>query len=68
MKASKRYKKMEHIQDLERFHRGISYQSLGDRQNLRQSETRNATNFRREDLGFSDRDTRGYDKQHGGKY
>ncbi|MBV2169169.1 MAG: hypothetical protein KUL82_10730 [Bdellovibrio sp.] len=67
MKTHKR-KTEGHIQDADRTHPNPSYQSKKDRQNMRQSEDRNATNFKREDLGFSHRDTRGYDKQHKEKY
>jgi hypothetical protein len=57
-----------HIADFDRDHRKPSYQSKGDRQNLRQDGSRSTHNFKREDLGFINRDTRGYDKHHGGKY
>lgn len=57
-----------HIHDTDRAHKERSYQTTRDRQNLRQTSTTNTHNFKREDLGFTNRDTRGYDKQHKGKY
>lgn len=57
-----------HIYDTDQAHKERSYQTDRDRQNLRQSKTANTHNFKREDLGFTNRDTRGYDKQHKGKY
>lgn len=59
-------KQKGHIKDTEQAHKNPSYQSK--RQNLRQSSDQDHTTFKREDLGFTNRDTRGYDKQHKGKY
>ncbi|MDG0817028.1 hypothetical protein [Bdellovibrio svalbardensis] len=59
-------KSTQHIRDTEAKHKQPSYQSF--RQGLRQSEDKDNENFKREDLGFGGRDTRGYDKQHKGKY
>ncbi len=56
----------KHIRDTDQAHKNPSYQTK--RQNLRQSEVQDRTNFRREDLGFTNRDTRGYDKQHKKNY
>lgn len=56
----------KHIKDSERDHPNPSYQTK--RQNLRQDNTRDRESFRREDLGFTNRDTRGYDYQHKNKY
>ena len=56
----------KHIKDTETEHKNPSYQTK--RQNLRQSEEKDRESFRREDLGFTKRDTRGYDKQHKNKY
>lgn len=68
MKTHKRSTLKGHTLDTEREHRHDSYQSTGRRQNLRQDEKRNTHNFKREELGFTNRDTRGYDKFHKGKY
>ncbi len=57
-----------HIIDTERAHQNPSYQTSGDRQNMRQSRRSNTHNYRREDLGYLNRDRRGYDKQHKGNY
>lgn len=58
----------KHINDTERAKKHDSYQTTGSRQNMRQSGSKNTHNFKREDLGFTNRDTRGYDKQHKGNY
>ncbi|UOF01318.1 hypothetical protein [Bdellovibrio reynosensis] len=57
-----------HIKDTERDKKSDSYQSTGERQNMRQTPEKNNHNYKREDLGFTNRDTRGYDKQHKGNY
>lgn len=64
MKRNK--KEHQHIKDTERDHKNPSYQTK--RQNLRQGPEQDRTSFKREELGFTNRDTRGYDKQHKGKY
>ncbi|MGZ3773601.1 MAG: hypothetical protein ACXVCY_16720 [Pseudobdellovibrionaceae bacterium] len=68
MKIHKKSTYKGHILDTEREHTHDSYQSVPRRQNLRQDDKRNTHNFKREDLGFTHRDTRGYDKTHKGKY
>ena len=57
-----------HIRDFDKDHHQQSYQSLDSRQNLRQTKTHNTHNFGRDDIGFTGRDTRGYDRQHQKKY
>ncbi len=59
-------KSAQHIKDTDAKHKKNSYQSI--RQGLRQSDKADNEGFKREDLGFTGRDTRGYDKQHKGKY
>lgn len=58
--------KIKHIKDTAAKHTKPSYQTI--RQGLRQSDTKDNEGFKREALGFTGRDTRGYDKQHKGKY
>ncbi|KYG68050.1 hypothetical protein AZI87_01945 [Bdellovibrio bacteriovorus] len=57
-----------HIKDTERDKKQDSYQTTGGRQNMRQTPEKNTHNYTRDDLGYSDRDTRGYDKHHKGNY
>lgn len=61
-------KTKRHIRDTDANHQEPSYQSKGDRQNMRQTRNKSSHNFGRDDLGFTNRDTRGYDKQHKGNY
>lgn len=68
MKPQKKAKVKGHILDAEKVKTHDSYQFAGNRQNLRQRADKNTHNFQREDLGFTNRDTRGYDKIHKGKY
>lgn len=59
-------KKNSHIKDTQAKKRQPSYQTT--RQGMRQSENHDGPSFSREDLGFTNRDTRGYDKGHKGTY
>ncbi|MNK01236.1 hypothetical protein D3C87_190310 [compost metagenome] len=58
--------KSGHIRDSDRKHQEPSYQTV--RQDMRQSEKKNTHNFGRDDLGFTNRNTKGYDKQYKGDY
>lgn len=68
MKIHKKSTYKGHILDTEKEKSQDSYQSTGNRQNLRQDKKRNTHNHKREELGFTDRDTRGYDKFFKGNY
>ncbi|MGZ3770029.1 MAG: hypothetical protein ACXVCP_10210 [Bdellovibrio sp.] len=68
MKVKKKSTYKGHILDTEKEHIQDSYQNRGYRQNLRQGNKKNTHNFKREELGFTDRDTRGYDRFHKQNY
>lgn len=62
------YREDDHIVDKEEYKTHDSYQTGGSRQGLRRGHHTSGHDYRREDLGYRDRDVRGYNKQHKGRY
>ncbi|HEX7676247.1 MAG TPA: hypothetical protein VF412_18875 [Bdellovibrio sp.] len=60
-------KKKSHVKDTQAKKRQPSYQSTRQ-QGMRQGDGHDGPAYSREDLGFTNRDTRGYDKEHKGNY